>query len=1601
MLAFARRGHRRRRRAAHGLAAGAVAALMLAGVLPFAPLDHALGATAPAVTGMSPIDGTIGTEITITGTNLKRRRLPVVFMRRAGATIKWRLGIVDIAADHITARVKTAVRAGDYQVWVKYRRPRVRFLLPDPLTIHAPTDPAIAPDVAPVGTSVMLTAGFLAKPLGTILVDGNEATVSSWLGTTDATAGSVYFKVPKDLANGTHKVVVKNAIGKATLDYGLVVVGQADKSNTELRLSNAAATSNTQILVQFSKGVDPRTAELPDHYRITSDDPQSAATVKVVSAEVLRPELTTVRLTTLSQSEVSYTLKVTDIVDLAGKPIAAPSGTLPSDPSATTFVGIGASSSDQVDSDGDGLTDADEQRGWTVNIRATDGTITTRHVTSDPLNPDTDGDGVTDDQEKHAGSDPRSPDTDGDTLSDNLEWNVLLSNPDDQDTDGDGIQDGYEYCCLGTSPLLADTDGDQISDGDEVFARNRNPLVADLPAEAISVGDVRLQLDQRFTYEDSTGHTTSTTDSATSTLETDTSSTHSSGENLTLGGSVWLEAGLRDGTTGTDPFFRAHGEFDVEHTSEWSDESVQATQKAYEQSLERGSELSTTSTVSREVVGADISADVTIENQGNLAFSIDGLEITVSERSPESASRLIPVATLVAHSTLVTGDNATFNLGPFDQTRGPIVFSAQDVFPNLIEQLMRDPSSLVFTIANFDMTDELGRHFTYSEQIARDRTGGILVDAGDGNVQRYLVATSLQADPDHIGGGDYVGGFKENGSPIGIPLDFALQHILGMKKNSTVPDGIISTDQTASSRAVGDDVQVIPRGTTGIPVGSVIISAGPNGVLDSLPAGNDIAAVTTGYETQIIDGVETLVRVGSQRNGDYNRQWFVGTSTDTPASADFGSLMLKPGQDFYLVFVQDLDQDGIFAREEVLAGSTDSLADVYLNSSFGLIDPTLGPNGYRLLDPVATPDGIPDSKDTDRDGLGDYAELRVGWKISANGGPLEQVYSSPRLPDSDGDGLLDPQEQDLRSFCSGDSGNPDPRQDALCTWQSAPTVSQDNAIAIIAGANGTADTQATGDDVQLITQGTTGLTFAAHIIGPGANGVIDTSLSDDDAYESTASSRRVPPASNPLLTDTDSDGISDFEELTGFTVGVSIRDGGAVCTDCRGVAESLAIGDDIQQARLGGPVTGGGIVVLPGPNGTIESTPGGDDYLSTGHDVVTDPLRLDTDSDTVNDGRERDVGGDPTNPFDAADFKDSDQDGLTDSEESVLGWYVSVNGGTPYLVLSNPSRPDSDGDGLPDLAERIIGTDPNKADTDGDGISDFDELANFSQFQGLSATYPGFSIDAASSKQYGSNPNSTDSDGDGLTDKEELVTGYYILLAGESAPRWIHTNPLAIDTDLDGVSDYNEWHRSPSPTDATDPDTDGDGRNDGIEAYAGTDPLTPDISVTVDFGTLYLDQITDVGGSGGAEVAWFYTVINPSNQRVLVSDAWDGTDATTPGTPYIFGPDPTLPDCHLAEADPTRDYTIPLDKNYTMTVRPGQSLKVEGMLVELDDVSPDCGQAPNYIPSWVKSGCVTRFSQVFSFDDFKSGGKANFPFPTGQGTVENCNWTQEIYVTAL
>jgi len=119
----------------------------------------------------------------------------------------------------------------------------------------------------------------------------------------------------------------------------------------------------------------------------------------------------------------------------------------------------------------------------TAVLRSTQDAFGTAAALTATVQGDSDGDGLTDAEEAIFGTDPFNPDTDGDGLRDGEEVKVYGTDPRNRDTDSDLLGDGDEIKTFRTDPKKADTDGGGVRDGQEVD-RGTDPLnpADDLPA---------------------------------------------------------------------------------------------------------------------------------------------------------------------------------------------------------------------------------------------------------------------------------------------------------------------------------------------------------------------------------------------------------------------------------------------------------------------------------------------------------------------------------------------------------------------------------------------------------------------------------------------------------------------------------------------------------------------------------------------------------------------------------------------------------------------------------------------------------------------------------------------------------------------------------------------------------------------------------------------------------------------------------------------------------------------------------------------------------------------------------------------------------------
>ena len=240
----------------------------------------------------------------------------------------------------------------------------------------------------------------------------------------------------------------------------------------------------------------------------------------------------------------------------------------------------------------------------------------------------------------------------------------------------------------------------------------------------------------------------------------------------------------------------------------------------------------------------------------------------------------------------------------------------------------------------------------------------------------------------------------------------------------------------------------------------------------------------------------------------------------------------------------------------------------------------------------------------------------------------------------------------------------------------------------------------------------------------------------------------------------------------------------------------------------------------------MDGIPDGDDLYPTDRTRA-----LDSDSDGLPDAWEIVNGFDPMMPFDAqmdddgdglslleeylagTDWRlqDSDADGAPDADDlypnNALYQIDDDNDGLPnayedgfsFLYPFDPldATQDNDQDGLNNLQEFQLGTDPSEPDSDADGFFDGDDVA---------PTDPQYAMD---------------SDQDGLPDQWEFANGFDAF-----------RHDSFEDMDNDRLSNRQEYQLG---TDPNNPDTDNDYMSDGEDHY----PLNPqysfkDLSATVD-----------------------------------------------------------------------------------------------------------------------------------------------------------------------
>ncbi len=302
--------------------------------------------------------------------------------------------------------------------------------------------------------------------------------------------------------------------------------------------------------------------------------------------------------------------------------------------------------------------------------------------------------------------------------------------------------------------------------------------------------------------------------------------------------------------------------------------------------------------------GGDITVGFKITNHGDIPTQLTDLTVSLLQQNMDNPDDFATIRT--ASLDLSKTDSTIIEAG---QTVGPFALTAKVGAAKAIE-LWKNPSGLSFSVASYSIEDVNNTDYGWINNDVNKQTAGINIDYG---------ASKIDTDG------------------------------LNVVKNYFVATNVLRNDDLS------------PKGIT---LGEVLTD------VIGLPY------TTKNVDVLQADGSTISRKVFASLNGvaiDYNTtQFWLLTSNsktlDTTTYTSVEDITLKAGDFVDLTLIRDFDQDGLFDREEFIAGTDPKVAD------------------------------------TDGDGLSDYNETKISW---TNGYNSEVIYSSPLLADMDGDGLND------------------------------------------------------------------------------------------------------------------------------------------------------------------------------------------------------------------------------------------------------------------------------------------------------------------------------------------------------------------------------------------------------------------------------------------------------------------------------------------------------------------------------------------------------------------------------------------------------------------
>jgi len=331
-------------------------------------------------------------------------------------------------------------------------------------------------------------------------------------------------------------------------------------------------------------------------------------------------------------------------------------------------------------------------------------------------------------------------------------------------------------------------------------------------------------------------------------------------------------------------------------------------------------ELATTRT--QTIDGGRIALLVDVTNVGQVPAKLRNLSVQLARHEPETGAtrpvaQLRPAAAADADIVLGIGESVTVQL------------ENRQVDADRMVRLMKNPSLMVLAPANFDVLSAGDDDYDFVEGDVADRTATIVLDLAPGDIRTYRVAALVNRDA--------------TGRKTGVSVGEVLDRVGLTWDADPIPEGPDSLVLQRYVFKVGDRVTELHEGP-------------PPELGDPAP-----------YPEGRAPGPRLIKRgwfaLIQRRSGQYEFDDQLFTSR------------ILPGDRASLLFLQDLDRDGLSDEEERIKGTSDAAVD------------------------------------SDGDGLSDWWETKVGWTVVVRGQVTVAGISNPADGETDGAGLSDADER--------------------------------------------------------------------------------------------------------------------------------------------------------------------------------------------------------------------------------------------------------------------------------------------------------------------------------------------------------------------------------------------------------------------------------------------------------------------------------------------------------------------------------------------------------------------------------------------------------------